>query len=40
LGLLVFGSMSFLIVLVAERGKLFTRPRHDLMRDPKFESMH
>lgn len=39
-GLLVFGSLSFLIVLVAERGKLFTRPRHGQMRDPEFEPIH
>ena len=36
-GLLLFGSMSFLIVLWAEKGRLFTRPHHGRMRDPEFE---
>lgn len=39
LGLLVFGSLSFLIVLWAERGKLFTRPNHGPLRDD-FEPIH
>ncbi|QGP79748.1 multidrug effflux MFS transporter [Sphingobium sp. CAP-1] len=33
LGLLVFGSLSFLIVIWAERGKLFTRPHHGALRE-------
>lgn len=32
-GLLVFGSLSFLIVVWAERGKLFTRPHHGALRE-------
>lgn len=40
LGLLAFGSASFLIVVIAERGKLFARPRHGLLRDPEFEPIH
>ncbi len=34
LGLLVFGVLSFLIVIWAERGKLFTRPNLAALRDP------
>ncbi|PJG48183.1 bicyclomycin resistance protein [Sphingobium sp. LB126] len=37
LGLVIFGSVSFLIVAWAERGKLFTRPHHGVLRDPEFE---
>ncbi|WP_031298214.1 multidrug effflux MFS transporter [Sphingobium lactosutens] len=33
-GLLVFGILSFLIVVWAERGKLFTRPNLAALRDP------
>ncbi|MEC3912543.1 multidrug effflux MFS transporter [Sphingobium sp. CR2-8] len=33
IGLLVFGIGSFLIVIWAERGKLFTRPHHGALRD-------
>lgn len=33
LGLLVFGTLSFLIVIWAERGKLFTRPNLAKLRD-------
>jgi DHA1 family bicyclomycin/chloramphenicol resistance-like MFS transporter len=33
-GLLVFGVLSFLIVVWAERGKLFTRPNLAALRDP------
>lgn len=40
LGLAVFGSISFLIVAWAERGKLFTRPHHGGLRDPEFEPLH
>ena len=39
-GLLAFGSASFLILLWTEKGKLFTRPHRDKMRDPEFERMH
>lgn len=39
MGLLVFGSTSFLIVTWAERGKLFTRPHHGALRDPDFGSV-
>lgn len=37
LGLLCFGSLSFLIVIWAERGKLFTRPNHGAMRDAEID---
>jgi DHA1 family bicyclomycin/chloramphenicol resistance-like MFS transporter len=37
IGLLVFGSASFLIVIWAERGKLFTRPNLGGMRDPEVD---
>ncbi|MDI1297104.1 MAG: multidrug effflux MFS transporter [bacterium] len=40
LGLLVFGSGSFLIVVWAERGNLFTRPHLDMLRDPEFKTIH
>lgn len=40
LGLLGFGSCAFVIVLWAERGKLFTRPRLDTLREPEFEPIH
>jgi DHA1 family bicyclomycin/chloramphenicol resistance-like MFS transporter len=33
IGLLVFGIGSFLIVIWAERGKLFTRPNHSALRE-------
>lgn len=39
-GLLLFGSLSFLIVAWAERGKLFTRPHHGALRDPEFDIPH
>lgn len=32
-GLLVFGTLSFLIVIWAERGQLFTRPNHAALRE-------
>ena len=38
LGLAVFGILSFLILLWAERGRLFTRPNHGELRD--VEMMH
>lgn len=38
LGLAVFGILSFLILLWAERGRLFTRPNHGELRD--VEVMH
>ncbi len=39
LGLLIFGVLAFLIVLWAEKGKLFTRPHHAALRDD-YEVMH
>lgn len=36
-GLLAFGSLSFLIVIWAERGKLFTRPNLGALRDPEVD---
>ena len=36
-GLLVFGSGSLLIVAWAERGKLFTRPHLDALREPEVD---
>lgn len=40
MGLLVFGSLSFLIVIWAERGRLFTRPNNSGLRDVEFETVH
>jgi len=40
LGMLIFGSAAFLIVLFAERGKLFTRPGHAAMREPELDPLH
>ena len=40
LGLLVFGAFAFLIVIWAERGKLFTRPHHGALREADFDAMH
>lgn len=37
IGLLVFGIGSFLIVIWAERGKLFTRPNHGAMREAEVD---
>jgi DHA1 family bicyclomycin/chloramphenicol resistance-like MFS transporter len=37
IGLLLFGIGSFLIVIWAERGKLFTRPHHGAMRDAEVD---
>ncbi|MEC3950747.1 multidrug effflux MFS transporter [Sphingobium sp. HWE2-09] len=37
IGLLAFGSLSFLILVWAERGKLFTRPNHGAMRDAEID---
>lgn len=37
LGLLTFGIFAFLIVAIAERGRLFTRPYRDALRDPEVE---
>ncbi|ANI77820.1 MULTISPECIES: multidrug effflux MFS transporter [Sphingobium] len=39
-GMLIFGGAAFLIVLFAERGKLFTRPRHDALREPELDTIH
>ena len=36
-GLLVFGIGSFLIVIWAERGKLFTRPHHGALREVEID---
>ncbi|WP_022682393.1 multidrug effflux MFS transporter [Sphingobium bisphenolivorans] len=40
LGVIVFGTISLLIVAWAEEGKLFTRPRHDALRDHPTEPIH
>ncbi|MCI4590704.1 MFS transporter [Sphingobium sp. BYY-5] len=40
LGLLVFGSFAFLIVIWAEHGKLFTRPHHNALREAEFDAVH
>ena len=40
LGLLVFGSIAFLIIIWAERGKLFTRPGLGALREPEFDPVH
>ncbi|KFG88513.1 Drug resistance transporter, Bcr/CflA subfamily [Sphingobium herbicidovorans NBRC 16415] len=40
LGMLMFGSAALLIVLFGERGKLFTRPRHDALRQAEFDTPH
>ncbi|CAD7337251.1 Bicyclomycin resistance protein [Sphingobium sp. S6] len=40
LGMLIFGVAALLIVAFAERGKLFTRPRHDALREVEFETVH
>ncbi len=40
IGMLAFGIAAFLIVLFAERGKLFTRPHHDALREPEFDPVH
>ncbi|HEX7877110.1 MAG TPA: multidrug effflux MFS transporter [Sphingobium sp.] len=37
LGLLAFGVAAFLIVAIAEGGRLFTRPYRDALRDPEVE---
>jgi DHA1 family bicyclomycin/chloramphenicol resistance-like MFS transporter len=39
LGLAVFGSLSFVIVAWAERGKLFTRPHLAGLRNTEFETL-
>lgn len=38
-GLVVFGSLAFLILLWAERGKLFARPNNAANREPEFETV-
>ena len=40
LGLLAFGALSLLILFWAERGKLFTRPHLDALRDPELDPVH
>lgn len=40
IGMLAFGIAALLIVLFAERGKLFTRPHHDALREPEFDPVH
>ena len=40
LGMLIFGVAALLIVAFAERGKLFTRPRHDALREVEFDTVH
>lgn len=37
LGLLTFGALSLLILVWAERGKLFTRPHRNALRDPDLD---
>jgi DHA1 family bicyclomycin/chloramphenicol resistance-like MFS transporter len=37
IGLLTFGTLSFLIVVWAERGRLFTRPHHAALRDAEMD---
>lgn len=39
-GFLLFGVLSLATVFWAERGKLFTRPHHNQLRDPDFEPVH
>jgi MFS transporter, DHA1 family, multidrug resistance protein len=40
LGMLVFGAASLLILAVAERGKLFSRPNRAALREPELETLH
>ncbi|WP_405053677.1 multidrug effflux MFS transporter [Sphingobium sp. MK2] len=40
LGMLVFGAISFLIVVWAERGKMFTRPNMSSLREIEFKALH
>lgn len=40
LGMLSFGCGAVLIVIWAERGKLFTRPGHGALREPEFDAAH
>ena len=40
LGMLIFGVAALLIVAFAEQGKLFTRPRHDALREVEFDTVH
>lgn len=40
LGMLSFGCIALLIVAWAERGKLFTRPGHDALREPELDVVH
>jgi DHA1 family bicyclomycin/chloramphenicol resistance-like MFS transporter len=37
IGLLTFGTLSFLIVIWAEQGRLFTRPNHGALRDAEID---
>lgn len=39
-GLAVYGAIAFLIVVWAERGRMFARLHRDALRDPEFEAMH
>jgi DHA1 family bicyclomycin/chloramphenicol resistance-like MFS transporter len=39
-GLLVCGALAFLILIWAERGKLFTRPHHGALREADFDAIH
>ena len=39
LGLLCFGSSALLVLVWTERGRMFTRPRRDALRDPEFETV-
>ncbi|HWV13497.1 MAG TPA: multidrug effflux MFS transporter [Sphingobium sp.] len=40
LGMLIFGIAALIIVTFAERGKLFTRPHHDALREVEFDTVH
>lgn len=39
MGLVVFGSAAFLVVLWTERGRLFTRPGNAAQREPEFKAV-
>lgn len=38
-GLVIFGSLAFLILIWAERGRLFARPNNAANREPEFETV-
>ncbi|MCP1469904.1 DHA1 family bicyclomycin/chloramphenicol resistance-like MFS transporter [Sphingobium sp. OAS761] len=39
-GLFVYGLLAFVVIIWAERGRLFTRPHNAALRDIEFEAMH